>query len=183
MYPSLTRPETTKFYQLSRQVYVDFVGNSLIYRNKPFHFDSPNLLLNYLCVINPLHKDAIRSITLQVRLRKTATKLPDNALLFLNSCKSLQHFNLQILAVEELFVFQPVVAAQPAMRPRTPKFSMQRKVLDGMMQCESLRSIKGLKTFDLEFILPERLGYSASKETVGLKKFIEEMRELMVKKE
>ena len=60
--------ETEGLYLLSRQVYIDVVGSGLLYRFRKFYFSSPTTMLNYLWVINPRHKDAIRTIQLDIAL-------------------------------------------------------------------------------------------------------------------
>jgi hypothetical protein len=60
--------ETAALYLLSRQVYIDVVGSGLLYRFRKFYFSSPTTMLNYLWVINPRHKDAIRTIQLDIAL-------------------------------------------------------------------------------------------------------------------
>ena len=47
-----------------KQMYVDFVGGGLFYKNKEFYFKSTSSMMNYLWVINPAHKDMIRTIHL-----------------------------------------------------------------------------------------------------------------------
>ncbi|KAK0126476.1 hypothetical protein ONS95_008073 [Cadophora gregata] len=148
--------ETTKFYQLSRQVYVDFVGSSLLYRFKPFSFDSPTLLLNYLCVINPLHKNAIRSITLHIKFRPTCTTLPTKAFTFLSKCESLEELNIKVHLPHDLCTFSPLFhrpANSPTIRSSFD-ISDRRLALKRIKDCETLKSIQGLKRFEFVFVLP-----------------------------
>ena len=58
--------DTTALYQLCRQVYVDVVGSGLLYKYRRFYFSSPKTMLNYLWVINPVLKDSIRNIHLDI---------------------------------------------------------------------------------------------------------------------
>ncbi|PVH85838.1 hypothetical protein DL98DRAFT_568129 [Cadophora sp. DSE1049] len=150
--------ETTKFYQLSRQVYVDFVGSSLLYKFKSFSFDSPTLLLNYLCVINPLHKNAIRSITLNINFRPTCTTLPNKAFTFLSKCESLEELNINIYVPQDLCRYSPIFhpPANSNVNRLTYELSDNR-VLQRIKDCETLKNIQGLKNFDLTFVLPDRI--------------------------
>jgi len=151
-------PETTKFYQLSRQVYVDFVGSSLLYRFKPFSFDSPTLLLNYLCVINPLHRNAIRSITLNINFRPTCTTLPNKAFTCLSKCEGLEDLNIHIHVPQDLYRFGPIFH-RPANSTvnRSTYEIIDKRILQRIKDCETLKGITGLKKFELVFVLPDRI--------------------------
>ncbi|KAH7417342.1 hypothetical protein BKA64DRAFT_657682 [Cadophora sp. MPI-SDFR-AT-0126] len=150
--------ETTKFYQLSRQVYVDFVGSSLLYRFKSFSFDSPTLLLNYLCVINPLHKNAIRSITLNVYFRPTCTTLPNKAFTCLSKCEGLEELNINIHVPQDMCRLEPIFHGLTYTTVSRSTYEiLDKRIVQRIKDCETLKSIRGLKRFELRFVLPDRI--------------------------
>ncbi|KAF8866622.1 hypothetical protein BDZ45DRAFT_278459 [Acephala macrosclerotiorum] len=98
--PGWTGPatDTERLYMICRQSYVDVVGSGLIYRLKPFTFPSPSMMLNYLLVIHPVHRDAIRSITFTAKLSRTGQKnIAPLALETLASMPNLQSLTLKLL--------------------------------------------------------------------------------------
>ncbi|KAH6709205.1 hypothetical protein DL95DRAFT_441999 [Leptodontidium sp. 2 PMI_412] len=188
--------ETTKFSQLSRQVYVDFVGSSLLYRFKRFSFSSGGLLLNYLCVINPVHKNAIRSITLNINFRPNCTTLPNKAITYLSQCASLEDLRIRIHLPTELCRFSPTFIRPPNLKTYrvTMDLPMDRKIEKKVRECVtqgSLRGLKGLKRFELIFCEPAavyipglivnyRFVRPVAEPSEELTAFVEEMRGLMV---
>lgn len=76
-----------------RQMYVDVVGSGLLYSHKTFSF-TKTLMANYLWVINPLHKEAIRSIQLEHRIVLNVT-LPHKAFDMLATFKNLKHLTIR----------------------------------------------------------------------------------------
>ncbi|KAE8444585.1 hypothetical protein EG329_014416 [Mollisiaceae sp. DMI_Dod_QoI] len=89
--------DTERLYMICRQSYVDVVGSGLIYRLKPFTFSSPAMMLNYLLVIHPVHRDAIRSISLTTKLSRSIKNIQPLALSTLASLPNLQTLNLKLL--------------------------------------------------------------------------------------
>jgi len=57
--------DTAVLAETCRQMYVDCVGGGLLYRYQNFRFNSATAMINYLWVINPIHKEALRSISLK----------------------------------------------------------------------------------------------------------------------
>ena len=53
-----------------RQSYADTVGSALLYKVAHFHFDSPGAMYDYLEIITPARKNAIRSIYLRFGLER-----------------------------------------------------------------------------------------------------------------
>ncbi|CZT08450.1 hypothetical protein WAI453_007241 [Rhynchosporium graminicola] len=100
--------ESTKLSLLSRQTYIDFTGGSLLYRLKAFRFASPTLLLNYLCVINPVHKSFIRDTALHIHLKPHSSTLPTKAFQLLSTCTNLQNVSLIIRLPRDMYRFSDV---------------------------------------------------------------------------
>ncbi|KAG4438181.1 hypothetical protein IFR05_006349 [Cadophora sp. M221] len=188
--------ETTKFSQLSRQVYVDFVGSGLLYRFKRFSFSSGALLLNYLCVINPVHKNAIRSLTLNVNFRCNNTLLPNKAIAYLSQCASLEDLHIRIQLSPGLCRFSSAFVRRPhtKIHRMSMSLSMDGKVEKRLRECVtsgSLGILKGLKRFELSFGEPEsvyhpglvvnfRFVRPVIEPSEELEEFMEEMSGLMV---
>ncbi|CZT49884.1 uncharacterized protein RSE6_10784 [Rhynchosporium secalis] len=110
--------ESTKLSLLSRQTYIDFTGGSLLYRLKAFRFASPTLLLNYLCVINPVHKSSIRDTALHIHLKPHSTTLPTKAFQLLSTCTNLQNVTLIIRLPRDMYRFSDVFV-----KPGTSSFA------------------------------------------------------------
>jgi len=136
--------ETAALYLLCRQIYVDVVGSGLLYSAKMFVFDSPTLMLNYLWVINPVHKDAVRSIKLQIVFRAGKKTLPSKALEFLAGCKGLRNLALHV-DVDDLTSERVTVVGMYR------GYQVSDKLLRNIREWEALREIKGLMSFDLHF--------------------------------
>ncbi|KAN0106846.1 hypothetical protein V8E51_009722 [Hyaloscypha variabilis] len=136
--------ETAALYLLCRQIYVDVVGSGLLYSAKMFVFDSPTLMLNYLWVINPVHKDAVRSIKLQIVFRAGKKTLPSKALELLAGCKGLRNLALH-LDVDDLTSERVTVVGMYR------GYQVSDKLLRNIREWEALREIKGLMSFDLHF--------------------------------
>ncbi|KAE9370058.1 hypothetical protein N431DRAFT_484386 [Stipitochalara longipes BDJ] len=134
--------ETTALYQLCRQTYVDVVGSGLLYSAKTFLFRSPTLMLNYLWVINPVHKDAIRSIELWISFRHRNKTLPSKALEFLAGCKGLRHLALRL----DVDSSNCQITRMPG---RYKTFQVSEKLLIKIREWDALRQIKGLLSFEL----------------------------------
>jgi len=75
-------------------MYVDVVGSGLLYSTKTFVFTSPTLMLNYLWVVNPVHRSSIRTIELWIPLLNHHKALPTKAVSFLAECKGLRELKL-----------------------------------------------------------------------------------------
>jgi hypothetical protein len=138
--------ETAAIYQLCRQIYVDVVGSGLLYSAQTFLFTSPTLMLNYLWVINPVHKDAIHSIELWISFTHRNKTLPSKALEFLAECKGLRHLALRI-------DFDTSTCEMTRIHGRKT-FAASSKLLAKIREWDALRQIKGLLSFDL-FIVSE----------------------------
>jgi hypothetical protein len=122
---------------------VDVVGGGLIYQFKPFLFKGPARMLNYLWVIHPVHKDAIRTIELQVHFRRNNKCLPANALTFLADCKGLQDLRLAIKIDHDVCSYS-IIRHYPAIC----EWKVPEDLLARMMESQELRLINGLKSFD-----------------------------------
>jgi hypothetical protein len=101
-------------------------------------------MLNYLWVIHPTHKDAIRSIELQVNFRRNNKCLPANALAFLAGCKGLQDLCLAIKIDSEV-CWYAIVGNYPTIC----EWRVPEDLLAPMMLSQELRLIKGLRAFDM----------------------------------
>jgi hypothetical protein len=140
--------ETAALYQLCRQTYVDVVGSGLLYSAKTFLFTSPTLMLNYLWVINPVHKDAIRSIELWISFTHRNKTLPSKALEFLAECKGLRHLDLRI-------DFDRSTCEMTRIYGRKT-FAVSGKLLAKIREWDALRQIKRLLLFDLIMFVDAR---------------------------
>ncbi|CZR50974.1 uncharacterized protein PAC_00849 [Phialocephala subalpina] len=97
--------DTERLYMICRQSYVDVVGSGLIYRLKSFTFPSPAMMLNYLLVIHPVHRDAIRSIAFTAKLSRTSQqKIAPLALETLASMPNLQSLTLKLMFSSKVHV-------------------------------------------------------------------------------
>jgi hypothetical protein len=134
--------ETTALYQLCRQTYVDVVGSGLLYSAKTFLFGSPTLMLNYLWVINPVHKDAIRSIELWISFHSRNKTLPSKALEFLAECNGLRHLVLGIDVDNSNCDITRIHGSKT--------FAVSGKLLAKIRDWDALRQIKGLWSFYLD---------------------------------
>jgi hypothetical protein len=148
--------ETAALYLLSRQVYVDVVGGGLLYHFRKFFFSSPTTMLNYLWVINPRHKDAIRTIELDLHLwtyRKCFDEEPPRhcgrPFEMIASCKNLQHFSLNIKIFGAQFSVHRAPPFNWAGRGTVVSVSIKQEPLKLVTECAALRSIRGLKSFEL----------------------------------
>lgn len=139
--------ETAALYQLCRQTYVDVVGSGLLYSAKTFLFTSPTLMLNYLWVINPVHKDAIRSIELWISFTHRHKTLPSKAVEFLAGCKGLRHLDLRL-------DFDRSTCEMTRIHSQR-KFAVSEKMLAKIRDWDALRQIKGLLSFDLRIVSEE----------------------------
>jgi len=147
--------ETSALYQLCRQVYVDVYGSGLLYRFQRFHFTSPNIMLNYLWVINPVHKDAIRTIELDLGLAKDLRCFREDAprscgrpFDMLAKCKGLQYLSLGISLSYGFFEVQWSGGNNwqtRFMRSCTVDESAVKKIMESV----PLRKIRGLKWFEI----------------------------------
>jgi hypothetical protein len=153
--------ETTALYQLCRQVYVDVYGSSLLYRFKKFHFTSPTVMLNYLWVINPVHKDAIRSIQLDMSLardlgcfREDPPRSCGKPFDMLASCKGLQHLRLNIYVSYGFFQIQWSTGNWQTRFART--CMVADSALKTIMESVSLNNIRRLKSFEMSWTPPNR---------------------------
>jgi hypothetical protein len=140
--------ETAALYQLCRQTYVDVVGSGLLYSAKTFVFTSPTLMLNYLWVINPVHKDAIRSIVLWISFTHRNKTLPSKAVEFLAGCKGLRHLDLRIDFDRSTCEMTRIHGSKT--------FAVSDKLLGKIREWDALRQIKGLLSFDLRIVSDER---------------------------
>jgi hypothetical protein len=122
---------------------VDVVGGGLIYHFKRFLFKGPARMLNYLWVIHPVHKDAIRTIKLQVHFRRNNKCLPANALTFLSDCKGLQELRLAIKIDSDVCSYS-IIRNYPAIC----EWKVPEDLLSRIMESQELKLIKGLKSFD-----------------------------------
>jgi hypothetical protein len=100
-------------------------------------------MLNYLWVIHPVHKDAIRTIELQVHFRSNNKCLPANALTFLADCKGLHDLRLTI-KIDHRVCSYSIIGHYPAFC----EWKVPEDLLVRMMESQELRLIKGLKSFD-----------------------------------
>lgn len=151
--------ETAALYLLCRQVYVDVVGSGLLYQIRKFFFTSPLTMLNYLWVINPRHKDAIRSIELDLNLSTYMKCFVDEPprtcgrpFEMIASCRNLQHFILNIYISwghYELHHLQP--HNQWGYVSAAHTLSVSERVLKLITGCVALKAIRGLKSFELCF--------------------------------
>lgn len=152
--------ETAALYLLSRQVYIDVVGSGLLYRFRKFYFSSPTTMLNYLWVINPRHKDSIRTIQLDISLatylKCFAADPPRTCgrpFEMIASCQNLQHFSLNIKLVPKHYRIQHKANVNHwqhwSYRPIPMSMTISNEVLDLVAACASLKSIRGLKSFEL----------------------------------
>jgi hypothetical protein len=101
-------------------------------------------MLNYLWVIHPVHKDAIRAIELQLHFRPNNKCLPVKALTFLADCKGLQDLRLAIKIDQEVCSYSIIRLQYPAIC----EWKVPEDLLARMMESQELRLIKGLKRFD-----------------------------------
>jgi hypothetical protein len=67
---------------------------ALQYKTKQFSF-TPGLMLNYLWVINPVHKNSLRSIHLEIKIKQRNFSLPKKAFSMLADLPALQHLHLE----------------------------------------------------------------------------------------
>jgi hypothetical protein len=150
--------ETAALYLLSRQVYIDVVGSGLLYRFRKFYFSSPTTMLNYLWVINPRHKDAIRTVQLDIALgTHFRCFLPNpprtcgRPFEMIASCQNLQHFSLNIKLDRRYHEVQykPGNGSHWSLRQIPVSVSIYNEILDLVAGCASLKSIRGLKSFEL----------------------------------
>ena len=146
--------ETASLYLLCRQSYVDVVGGGLLYTFRKFYFASPLTMLNYLWVINPRHKDAVRSIQLEMKISTNTQCLDDAPPLrcgrpfeMIASCKNLQHFALNL----QMWRSQYVIYRSNGVSGRRESVSVSEEFLQLVLNCTSLRSIRGLKSFHMAF--------------------------------
>ena len=147
--------ETAALYLLCRQAYVDVVGSGLLYKFRKFHFSSPTTMLNYLLVINPRHKNAMRSIKLDLNLasylgcfREEPPRSCGRPFEMIASCKSLQHFTLNIKFDWGHYRAQ-WVGNWPSRSVKS--ISVKENILKTITDCVALKSIRGLKSFELLF--------------------------------
>lgn len=135
--------ETAGFYEVCRQMYVDIVGGALFYKFNKFAFRTPKLMDQYLSVINPCHKDAIKSIQICFPFGPGSQKLlPAKSLKILAGCEGLKHLSIQISI--------DLTRARPQ-NGRAVKYGISGAWLKMIRECKLLREIKGLKSFDLIF--------------------------------
>lgn len=150
--------ETEALYLLSRQAYVDVVGSGLLYQFRKFSFTSPSTMLNYLWVINPRHKDAIRTIELDLNLQIYKKCFDDKSpracgrpFEMIASCKNLQHFTLNL----GLYPWHSTIHRGPPYNSwgwgTAKSVSVDESVLKVITDCVALKAIRGLKSFELIF--------------------------------
>jgi hypothetical protein len=143
--------ETASLYQLCRQTYVDVVGSGLLYSNKYFIFKSPTLMLNYLWVINPVHKDAIANVELTLSFRNGNKTLPSKAFEFLAECKGLRDLTLYMVVDHS-----NCDTTQYAASPYVIWYEISGKLLAKIREWDALRQIKRLLLFDLIMFVDAR---------------------------
>jgi hypothetical protein len=153
--------ETAALYLLSRQVYIDVVGSGLLYRFRKFYFSSPTTMLNYLWVINPRHKDAIRTIQLDIALvtylgcfAADPARTCGRPFEMLAGCQNLQHFTLNIKLHPKYYRMQYKPGnwnhwQHWSLRQTPVSMTVSNTVLDLVAGCASLKRIRGLKSFEL----------------------------------
>ncbi|KAH8603055.1 hypothetical protein B0O99DRAFT_604954 [Bisporella sp. PMI_857] len=148
-----------------RQMYVDFVGGGLLYRHIPFSFRSPILLLNYTLVINPAHRDLIRTIRLQQNIGSSAwpTTGLKKACLWLAECRGLQSLQLDFY-IEQLFSGHlPRFGYHHPVRLTAFHQANEQRAMAKIETCEQLIMLltgsSSLRNFKLEFYTSERAWY------------------------
>jgi hypothetical protein len=101
-------------------------------------------LWQYLSVINPMHKDAIRSLEVNFTLYRNHARLkPDVALKMISSIKGLQALRVNLLISGDLCVFNGAVGSQLVY------WQVQERVLKDIEECPGWNKIKGLRHFSL----------------------------------
>ncbi len=187
--------ETSALYLLSRQVYIDVVGSGLLYRFRKFYFSSPTTMLNYLWVINPRHKDSIRTIQLDIALvtyLRCFTADPPRTcgrpFEMIASCQNLQHFSLNIKLDQKYYRIQrgPPYGIHYwhwSYRGTPVSITISSTVLDLVAGCASLKSIRGLKSFELLWTpmgssLPNPVPFEKNNE-LRINQVVEEIRALI----
>jgi hypothetical protein len=177
--------ETAALYLLCRQVYVDVVGSGLLYQFRKFSFTSPLTMLNYLWVINPRHKDAIRSIELDLNLSTYMKCFVDEPprtcgrpFDMIASCRNLQHFILNIYISWGHYELHIPLHNQWGRASVNP-ISVSEHVLKLITGCIALKSIRGLKSFELYFVA--RLPIHETNQALILQ-ITEEIRQLVTMK-
>jgi hypothetical protein len=112
-------------------------------------------MLNYLWVINPVHKDAVRTITLDLSLardlrcfREDAPNTCGKPFDMLAKCKGLQHLSL---AIDVSYGFYEVQwAGGNNWRTRFIKsYTVAESAVKKIMESVPLRKIRGLKSFEI----------------------------------
>jgi hypothetical protein len=93
-------------------------------------------------VINPVHKDAIRSLEVQFPLYSNHTKLKsDLAFKMISSMASLKSLQVGIYAARYKFIFYRVVGSPDLL------VGIKGRVLRSIEECPGWRLIKGLQNF------------------------------------
>ncbi|KAF4627153.1 hypothetical protein G7Y89_g11004 [Cudoniella acicularis] len=146
--------ETESLYLICKQSYVDVYGSGLLYQFKRFFSLSPVCMLNYLSVINPIHKEALAQLQLNFHLTEKSWKLkPDSALAFIARLPSLKKLAIWASIRNDLIEFKPL-RWNPWQSPtRWVQYSIPERVLESIRTNGILNSIRGLSEFDL-VILP-----------------------------
>ncbi|KAE9381472.1 hypothetical protein N431DRAFT_539121 [Stipitochalara longipes BDJ] len=181
--------ETAGLYLLCRQVYVDVVGSGLLYAFRKFHFTSPPTMLNYLWVINPRHKDAIRTIQLDMNLSMYLQCFDDNPppkcgrpFEMIATCRNLQHFVLNLRMTRSQYSTQWEGSYWTIRAAKS--ISVNENFLQLILNCAALRDIRGLKSFEILFT-PDWFSRTVppftEKNQIRLIEVIEEIRGLVTK--
>ncbi|KUJ22721.1 uncharacterized protein LY89DRAFT_728840 [Mollisia scopiformis] len=156
--------DTERLYMICRQTYVDLVGSGLLYQMIPFKFSSPQTMLNYLLVIHPVHRDAIRNIIVDINLIHVPKSFHPLALSTLSSMTNLRYLEVQIIIAKRLFDRFIATAQGPYWNPARYTYGLNEKVIERLMKSvdpatlvedeEDVKRWKSLETF-VVFWAPE----------------------------
>lgn len=138
---------------LCRQAYVDIVGGGLLYRQAHFDFRSSYSFVNYLSVVNPAHKEAIRSMQVRMDLVDTkknyfmdSRRIPPRLIDLLLSCRNFRRLTIRI---EEVINHG---TGHYWWLARTFEKSWENRLRLLKESCERLRGLELLETFELEVL-------------------------------
>lgn len=168
--------ETAQLYLLCRQSYVDVVGCGLIYALKLFLFASPNLMLNYLWVIHPVHLSAIQSIELHINYNYSLSldSLPFEKLL---ECTSLKNLFITIFVRSRDCHRSVMHVGNNFSAPYS--YALPESLLTKLADWKSIRQLRGLNSFRLNV---DWFWKSQSSQSLNLvKDFEESIRSIVMK--
>lgn len=178
-----TSTETDNINLICKQLYLDIDAGGWLYRFKHFTFPGPGLLRQFLWAIKPSHKDALRSISLVLRLAsQMPADLSKNALLALAELKGLQYLHLTVQLDRSLTRYELLDEASDEV------YHMTEKVLKKIGSCQELRGVTGLTGFDLSVAFDKiwsnpNFVYSGRKESLPtrVRKCEEDLRKVMLR--